>query len=489
MILDLLNERDALKRENAELKSRLSSSNGNAGGSESPPKHQAPSLPQRRDIGESLGGGGGGSSIHPDGGGSSAITAGALSPRGTRIGGDTTTTTSLAAQANDATSSAPPKGDDDGDEEEEEFNVGDLKARTLVLKEIIESERSYVRDLNTLNLVYYDPLATLIPKKDLTDIFQNLKMIISINNEMLQKMEERFAQANGNDSFDEVPDWQVGDIFMNLADYLKMYTSYCTNQANAVETVCRLRAQDAVFAQFLSENEFTDTSAGLSLDSFLIKPVQRVCKYPLLLREVVKETASDHPDRGEVVKAYGKLAEVVDHLNEMKRSSERRIRMVEISQKITGLGEFKLVSPSRYFIRDGKMDKVSHGKRQPRHFFLFNDVLLYAKANNLKKTYQYKDMVLLDRLLVRPLSNTDKLQYAFELCRLDAKKRKYICICSSDAEREEWIADIQKCIDYFLEQVNKPTTRRRGTTLRLSENVPKPRSTTQVPKWLKGSGT
>ena len=47
------------------------------------------------------------------------------------------------------------------------------------------------------------------------------------------------------------------------------------------------------------------------------------------------------------------------------------------------------------------------------------------------------------------------MQFAFELCRLDAKKRKYILCCTSEQEKEEWMTEIQKCIDYYLTKMRE----------------------------------
>jgi hypothetical protein len=65
-----------------------------------------------------------------------------------------------------------------------------------------------------------------------------------------------------------------------------MYTVYCANQPNSMSCLDRLSKQSA-FKAFLAECLENPTCRGLTLFSFLIKPIQRICKYPLLLRVIV----------------------------------------------------------------------------------------------------------------------------------------------------------------------------------------------------------
>ena len=62
-----------------------------------------------------------------------------------------------------------------------------------------------------------------------------------------------------------------------------MYTTYCANQPKALAALDRL-SKTAAFSEFLQECLLNPDTRALTLFSFLIKPIQRICKYPLLLR-------------------------------------------------------------------------------------------------------------------------------------------------------------------------------------------------------------
>lgn len=76
----------------------------------------------------------------------------------------------------------------------------------------------------------------------------------------------------------------LGGAFLKSADSFKRYSRYFTDYVFAYSTVQTAIEQNSNFAAFLEENQTNPRLRGLKLDQFLIKPVQRICKYPLLLR-------------------------------------------------------------------------------------------------------------------------------------------------------------------------------------------------------------
>ena len=69
---------------------------------------------------------------------------------------------------------------------------------------------------------------------------------------------------------------------------------------------------------------------GLNLSSFLIKPVQRICKYPLIIREVLKYTEESNPDFDYLKRAMEKLEGVLSVVNEGARKADGGRKMLEI---------------------------------------------------------------------------------------------------------------------------------------------------------------
>ena len=75
--------------------------------------------------------------------------------------------------------------------------------------------------------------------------------------------------------------------FQHITPFFKMYATYCNQYPHAVERLMAVRQSNSDLHSFLAEREKKSTATSLS--SLLIKPVQRICKYPLLFAELLKQ--------------------------------------------------------------------------------------------------------------------------------------------------------------------------------------------------------
>ncbi|ORY50337.1 Dbl homology domain-containing protein [Rhizoclosmatium globosum] len=114
------------------------------------------------------------------------------------------------------------------------------------MHEIISTENAYVADLDVLMTVFLGKIraGNVLRGKDLSVVFGNLEGILAVNKELLRRLEERKAQhPNGVIE-------QIGDIFVKVTDYLKMYTMYCSNHPYALMKLQTVRQTKSI-AKFL----------------------------------------------------------------------------------------------------------------------------------------------------------------------------------------------------------------------------------------------
>jgi len=113
------------------------------------------------------------------------------------------------------------------------------------------------------------------------------------------------------------------------------------------------------------------------LSALLIKPVQRICKYPLFFRELLKNI-EDHNSKAyqRLSEASVKLEEVVEKVNEGRRIAESMQRTLEIEQLVSGL-HMALLSPTRRYIEEHEFQV----KQQSYQIFLFTDLVLVTQVN------------------------------------------------------------------------------------------------------------
>ncbi|XP_005732851.1 T-lymphoma invasion and metastasis-inducing protein 2-like isoform X1 [Pundamilia nyererei] len=196
-----------------------------------------------------------------------------------------------------------------------------------VIQELVDTEKSYVKDLVCLFDIYLTPLQkeTFLSKDEMEALFGSLPEMLDFQRVFLQTLEERIA-ACPNFSSLETPEqfkkllFPLGGSFLYYADHFKLYSGFCANHIK-VQKVLERAKTDAAFKQFLEARNPTNQHSS-SLESYLIKPVQRVLKYPLLLRELVSLTDAESPEHTHLTEALRAMEKVASHINEMQKIYE-----------------------------------------------------------------------------------------------------------------------------------------------------------------------
>lgn len=290
------------------------------------------------------------------------------------------------------------------------------KRRQEAAFECLTSERAYLHDLRVMISVFLEPMRQhrALDKADLAVLFSNIEQVrirpvrparlrhrvliraradtaswgwamlacacrmqlVPLSEELVHCLEERRAKSQVIE--------RVGDLYLLMADFFKMYTLYCSNYEYALALLEKELAGNKGFRTFLAECEKHKECRLLNLQSFLIKPVQRVCKYPLLLGAVLKHTPEAHVDYSPLRAAIAKIEAVVTMVNEGSRAAEAVKRMLEIQNRIRGFelnGQpFQLITPSRRLLReDAALEMVAPGKFEERSALLFNDMILILR--------------------------------------------------------------------------------------------------------------
>ncbi|XP_027135207.1 T-lymphoma invasion and metastasis-inducing protein 2 [Larimichthys crocea] len=196
-----------------------------------------------------------------------------------------------------------------------------------VIEELVATEKSYVKDLVCLFDIYLTPLQTesFLSKDEMEALFGCLPEMLDFQRVFLQTLEERIASCP-NFSTLETPGqfkkllFSLGGSFLYYADHFKHYSGFCANHIK-VQKVLERAKTDAAFKHFLEARNPTNQHSS-SLESYLIKPVQRVLKYPLLLRELVSLTDPESPEHTHLTEALRAMEKVASHINEMQKIYE-----------------------------------------------------------------------------------------------------------------------------------------------------------------------
>ncbi|KAJ6228426.1 rho guanine nucleotide exchange factor 9-related [Anaeramoeba flamelloides] len=349
-------------------------------------------------------------------------------------------------------------GEGDNNQKDNQLLFGKItkiEKRSQVIMELIETEKEYLGDLKIILNLYLNPLKEqkIIELKDISVIFSSVETIAGANDILFQRLMENYPKEDSNLKVGEL---NVGKIFLEMGDYLKLYTLYCSNHEAALKTIAHYRKKSN-YQKFIKDRIVNYPEVRkLKLSDFLIKPIQRICKYPLLFRELLRATAIDYSDYDDLKNAFIKLSEVTDYVNEKKRNIEASMIILRIVEQISGISNhLQLIDPARKFIMEGTLKKKSVKRTQERYFWLFTDLLLYAKPSFTKSKFQYKGHFFLSDIAVREIitKNKSKKEFLFQIIPSNSNKA-YTIFCENQDQRDDWLNNIKNQID-FLQNKNQ----------------------------------
>ncbi|XP_074826142.1 phosphatidylinositol 3,4,5-trisphosphate-dependent Rac exchanger 1 protein isoform X2 [Natator depressus] len=259
-----------------------------------------------------------------------------------------------------------------------------LRLRLCVLSEILGTERDYVGTLRFLQSAFLhrirqnavDKAEKYITEENIKILFSNIEDILDVHKEFLAALE--FCLQPEPQSQHE-----LGNVFLKFKDKFFVYEEYCSNHEKALRLLMELNKIPAVRTFLLScmllgGRKTTD----IPLEGYLLTPIQRICKYPLLLKELAKRTPSKHPDHQAVQNALQAMKTVCTNINETKRQMEKLEALEQLQSHIEGWEGSNLTDICTQLLLQGTLLKISAGNIQERTFFLFDNLLVYCKRKS-----------------------------------------------------------------------------------------------------------
>ncbi|KAL6070868.1 Dbly domain-containing protein [Balamuthia mandrillaris] len=310
--------------------------------------------------------------------------------------------------------------------------------RQQVVHEILYSEKEYVRNLKVIIDLYLDVLESqheggeemLITPKQVKQIFSCVRIIYQLNEKFYNDLKKEVEGGNARDS--------LGQLFIELASYLKMYSTYVNNYDEAIRILMELRMNNPEWKNFTAKQRALPESRNLSLEDYLIQPVQRVPRYRLLLQEVVKHSPQHGKDYENLCKALEEMEKLANFLNEAKHSAENLAQMFTLQAVIQNYPRaHTLVQPGRKLLKQGIILVLQENKKRSvyRYLFLFTDFLMITKQQ--KDTYNFKEEFLFSHTHLVHLPDT--LDY-------DNEKKQCTFYASSEDSKRKWMTAVDSCI-------------------------------------------
>ncbi|XP_037584246.1 proto-oncogene DBL isoform X4 [Cebus imitator] len=330
-----------------------------------------------------------------------------------------------------------------------------------VLNELIQTERVYVRELFTVLLGYraemdnpemFDLMPPLLRnKKDI--LFGNMTEIYEFHNDIFLSSLENCAHA---------PE-RVGPCFLERKDDFQMYAKYCQNKPRS-ETIWRKYSECAFFQECQRKLKHR-----LGLDSYLLKPVQRITKYQLLLKELLKYSKD--------CEGSAQLKEALDAMLDLLKSVNDSMHQIAINGYIGNLNELgKMIMQGGFSVWIGhkkgatKMKDLARFKPMQRHLFLYEKAIVFCKrrvesgeGSDRYPSYSFKHCWKMDEVGITEYVKGDNRK--FEIW-YGEKEEVYIVQAPNVDVKTTWLKEIRNIL---LKQQELLTVKKRKQQDQLAE--------------------
>ncbi|GAB0097511.1 uncharacterized protein DMENIID0001_131520 [Sergentomyia squamirostris] len=325
-------------------------------------------------------------------------------------------------------------------------NQSDVEARRLkrghVLAELLDTERIYVAEMGSILKGYRDQMlseemAALVPpglqgKEDV--LFGNLHELYTFHSEVFLKDLENCISTTE----------LVALCFVQRRDtFYRLYSYYCQNIPRSEQ----LRETLVDTHLFLQECQ-KRLGHKLPLAAYLLKPVQRITKYQLLLKDLLRFS-----DNGTCAKELQKALDCMLIVLKCVNDSMHQIAITGFPADLSQQGEL-LLQDSFQVWTDSKKDLRLRLKTQQRHIFLYQKAMLFckqaSKTGHNKSTYQYKHYVKMSQIGLTESVRGDPRR--FEVW-LQGRQEVHTIQASTVDIKNKWVAEIKKVLLNQLEEL------------------------------------
>ncbi|XP_061630633.1 rho guanine nucleotide exchange factor 25 isoform X5 [Phyllopteryx taeniolatus] len=327
------------------------------------------------------------------------------------------------------------------DTEEERRSA--LEKSLYVLKELIETEKHYVADLG---LIVEGYMATMNAKGIPEDmkgkdkiVFGNIHQIFDWHKDyFLGELEKCVAEPE-----------RLGQLFIKHERRLHMYVVYCQNKPKSEHIVSE-------YIETYFEELRQQLGQRLQLNDLLIKPVQRIMKYQLLLKDFLKYYTKAGMDTEELEKAVEVMCFVPKRCNDMMNVG----RLQGFEGKITAQG--KLLQQDTFTITEQDSGFLSRAKE--RRVFLFEQLVIFSEPIDKKKGfslpgYIFKSSIKVSCLGVEPAVEGDDARFVLTSRNPDGSLVRFQLLGSSPETCRAWVNDLVQILETqrnFLNALQSP---------------------------------
>ncbi|XP_061642801.1 kalirin-like isoform X2 [Phyllopteryx taeniolatus] len=326
---------------------------------------------------------------------------------------------------------------DQSSESDSEHTNKAMRGRMFVVSEMVQSEKDYVKDLGVIVEGFMSRLDVRGIPEDMRGkdkiVFGNIQQIYDWHRDFFLVELERCIQNHD----------LLADLFIRHERRLHMYVVYCQNKPRSEYIVIE-------YESFFEEIQH-EISCRMSISDYLIKPIQRITKYQLLLKDFLKYTAKAGLDCEEIDKALELMSLVPKRCNDMMNLG----RLQGYEGKLTSQG--KLLQQETFCVWEQDGGVLSRSKE--RRVFLFEQIIIFSEllrkgSNN--PGYQFKNSIKVSYLAMQESVEGDPCKF---MLWSRGSAERFTLQASSTSIKTTWVENIAALLDAqnnFLSALQSP---------------------------------
>ncbi|OMJ27879.1 Rho guanine nucleotide exchange factor scd1 [Smittium culicis] len=333
-----------------------------------------------------------------------------------------------------------------------------------IVREFLDTERKYVQDLETLQAYMQELKSKNIVSNDtLRFIFANLNNMVDF--------QRRFIIGVEANSLSPPIDQRFGALFSSMEEGFSVYEPYCANYDRASKLTISQASALSKLSHIIEPH--------YELPSMLIKPIQRICKYPLILREMLKLSENDSPAKSDLELGYLVATRITDKVNEARRREGNLDIVRNLIDRIQDWKGYSASSFGELYLNDTFVMSTEDTTRELQ-VYLFDKILICCREVNdppTRKSKQNsnsssnstlpagtgnKELKLIGRIFLHSIHkvlNTSKLNVpVLTIFWRDVFMESFKLRCKSDEQLNLWKTNMEKLIAVAVEKHLKQNT-------------------------------
>ncbi|XP_064616127.1 guanine nucleotide exchange factor VAV2-like isoform X2 [Liolophura sinensis] len=325
-----------------------------------------------------------------------------------------------------------------------------LEAKTLTkkemcIKELVDTEKNYVSALEMIVTHFIKALRNVMRDADRDIIFAYIEELYSVHSGFHSELCRTCHNMT-----------ELSEVFITWKQSFLIYGDFCSNLPKAQEHIEEICKRNEIVKVHIEDCQRRANDGKFKLRDLLHLPMQRVLKYHLLLKELIKQTDKNSDEKKSLERALEAMQDLSFYVNEVKRDNETLQLIREIQNSIVDLQ-----MPPNTFLKDygrlqkdGELRVRSHpdNRLKSRYIFLFDKVMLMCKSRG--ETYSYKDALVLGEYMVeesaptrdQPPRRNDKYVYSFMIVKKN-RQMAYTFFAKTDEVRKKWIEAINLALN------------------------------------------